>query len=84
MKEVEGVRDKRPLSNQIEHLVVNEVNELVKDVNLISLKARPTKDVEGDESTTNSSSEEEFASSQDEGLNEPQQDGTKRKAPKIT
>ncbi len=36
-EEVEGVRDKRPLSNQIEHLVVDEVDELVKDVNLISL-----------------------------------------------
>jgi hypothetical protein len=47
-EEVEGVRDKRPLSNQIEHLVVNEVNELVKDVNPISLKARRTEDVEGD------------------------------------
>ncbi len=80
-EEVEGVRDKRPLSNQIEHLVVDEVDELVKDVNLISLKARPTEDVEGDESTTNSSSEEEFASSQDEGLNEPQQDD-QEKGPK--
>jgi hypothetical protein len=39
------------------------------------LKARPAEDVEGDESTTNSSSEEEFAPSQDEGLNEPQEDG---------
>jgi len=74
-KEVKGVRDKRPLSNQIEHLVVDEVNELVKDVNPISLKARPTKVVERDESTINSSLEEKFASSQDEGLNEPQQDG---------
>ncbi len=80
-EEVEGVSDKRPLSNQIEHLVVDEVDELVKDVNLISLKARPTEDVEGDESTTNSSSEEEFASSQDEGLNEPQQDD-QEKGPK--
>jgi hypothetical protein len=35
--------------------------------------------VEGDESTTNSSSEEEFASSQDEGLNEPQQDGPRER-----
>jgi hypothetical protein len=31
--------------------------------------------VEGDESTSNSSSEEEFVTSQDEGLNESQQDG---------
>jgi hypothetical protein len=60
-EEVEGVRDKSPLSNQIEHLVVDEVHELVKDVNPISLKARPTEDVEGDEYTTNSSLEEEFA-----------------------
>ncbi len=78
-EEVKGVCDKSPLSNQIEHLVVDEVDELVKDVNPISLKARPAKDVEGDESTTNSSSEEEFASSQDEGLNEPQQDGPKER-----
>ncbi len=62
-EEVEGVHDKKPLLNQIEHLVVNEVDELVKDVNPISLKARPTEDVEGDESTTNSSLEEEFAPS---------------------
>jgi len=74
-KEVEGVHDKRSLSNQIGHLVVDEVDELVKDVNPISLKVRPAEDVEGDESTTNFSSEEEFASSQYEGLNEPQQDG---------
>jgi hypothetical protein len=51
---------------------MDEIDELVKDVNPISLKARLVEDVEGDESTTNSSSEEEFASSQDEGLNEPQ------------
>ncbi len=57
-EEVEGVRDKRSLSNQIEHLVVDEVDEL----NPISLKGRPAEDMEGDESTTNSSSEEEFAS----------------------
>jgi hypothetical protein len=79
---VEGVRDKKPFSNQVEHLVVDEVNELMKDVNSISLKARPAEDVEGHESTTNSSSEEEFASSQDEGLNEPQQDGP-RERPQI-
>ncbi len=46
-------------------------DELVKDANHISLKERPTEDVEGDESTLNSSSEEKFATSQDEGLNEP-------------
>ncbi len=40
-EEVEGVIEKRPLSNQIEHFVVDEVDELVKDVNPISLKARP-------------------------------------------
>jgi len=68
-----------PLSNHIEHLVVDEVDELVKDVNPISLKARPAEDVDGDESTTNSSSKEEFPSSQDEGLNEPQQDGQRER-----
>ncbi len=56
--EVEGVCDKRPLSNQIEHLVVDEVDQLVKDVNPISLKARLAEDVEGDEFTTNSFLEE--------------------------
>ncbi len=39
-KEVEGVRDKRPLSNQIEHLVVDEVKELVKDVNVENNRIR--------------------------------------------
>jgi galactitol-specific phosphotransferase system IIB component len=48
-EEVEGVCDKRPFSNQIEHLVVDEVDELVKDVNPISLKARLAEDMEGDE-----------------------------------
>jgi len=43
------------------------------------LKVRPTKDMEGDESTTNSSSEEEFAPLQDEGLNEPQEDGPRER-----
>jgi hypothetical protein len=51
--------------------VVND-DELVKDANHISLKERPTEDVEGDESTSNSSLKEEFAPPQDEGLNEPQ------------
>jgi hypothetical protein len=78
-EEVEGVHDKRPLSNQIEHLVVDEIDELVKDVNPISLKVRLAEDLEGDESTTNYFSEEEFASSQDEGLNEPQQDGPRER-----
>jgi len=35
--------------------------------------------VEGDESTSNSSSEEEFVAPQDEGLNEPQQDGRRER-----
>ncbi len=46
-------------------------DELVKDANPISLTKRPTEDVEGDESTSNSLSEEEFATPQEEGLNEP-------------
>ncbi len=68
-KEVKGVRDNRPPSNQVEHVVDEVVNddELVKDVNPISLKEKPTKDVEGDESTSNSFSEEEFVPPQDEG-----------------
>jgi len=44
---------------------VDEVDELVKDVNPISLKTRPAEDVAGDESTINSSLKEGFASSQD-------------------
>jgi hypothetical protein len=61
MEEVEGVHDNKPPSKQVEHIVLNEVvnyDELVKDANHISLKERPTKDVEGDESTLNSSSKE--------------------------
>ncbi len=50
-------------------------DELAEDVNPIPLKEKSMKDVEGDESTTNSSSKEEFAPTQDEALNEPQQDG---------
>jgi hypothetical protein len=50
-------------------------DELFKDANPISLKERPAEDMEGDESTSNYFSEEEFATPQDEGLNEPQQDG---------
>jgi hypothetical protein len=80
-KEV-GVHDNRPPSKEGEHVVVDEVlinDELVKDVNLISLKERPAEDMEGDESTSNSSSEEKFAPSQDEGLNESQQDGRRER-----
>ncbi len=67
-----GVHDNRPLSKEGEH-VVDEVvidDELVKDANPISLKERLVEDMEGDESTSNSSSEEEFATLQDDGLNE--------------
>ncbi len=39
--------------------VLND-DELVKVVNPIPLKERPAKNVEGDESTSNSSSKEEF------------------------
>jgi hypothetical protein len=59
--------------------VVND-DELVKDANRTSLKERLAKDVEGDESTSNSSLEEKFATPQEEGLNEPQQDGRKQRA----
>jgi hypothetical protein len=58
--------------------VVND-DELVKDANHISLKERSTKEVEGDESISNFSLEEEFATPQDEGLNEPQQDGQRER-----
>jgi hypothetical protein len=44
-------------------------DELIKDANPISLIEGL---VEGDESTSNSSSEKEFVTPQDEGLNEPQ------------
>jgi hypothetical protein len=77
-KEGEGVHDNRPPSKEGEHVVVDEVvndDELVKDINLVSLKEGPAEDMEGDESTSNSSSEEKFATSQNEGLNESQQDG---------
>jgi len=50
--------------------IVND-DELVKDANPMSLKERPMEDVEGDEFTSNFSSEEEFTIPQDEGLNEP-------------
>jgi hypothetical protein len=78
MEKIKGVHDNKPPSNQLKPVVVDEVvnhDELVKDVNPISLKERPAKDMEGDESTTNSFSEEEFATPQDEGLNEPREDG---------
>jgi hypothetical protein len=84
IKKVEGVHHNKALSKQVEHVVVDEVvndDELIKDANLISLRERPTKDVEGDESTSNSFSEEEFVTLQEEGLNEPQQDG-RRERPK--
>jgi hypothetical protein len=76
-KEVKGVHVNKPPSNQVEHVVDEVVNddELVKDVNPISLKERLAKDMEGDESTSNS------YPPQDEGLNEPQQDG-QRTGPK--
>jgi hypothetical protein len=81
-KEVEGVHDNRLPSKEGKYVVVNEVvndDEIVKDANPISLKERPAEDVEGDESTSNSSSEEDFATTQNEGLNEPQQDGRRER-----
>jgi len=81
-QKVEGVHHNRPPSKQIEHVVVDEVvndDELVKDVNPISLMERPTEDIEGDESTSNSLLEKEFVTPQEEGLNEPQQDGRKKR-----
>jgi hypothetical protein len=85
IKEVEGVDDNRPPSNQVEHVVNKVVNddELVKDVNLISLKEKLVVDMEGDESTSNFCSKEEFVSRQDEGLNEPQQDGRREKPQRV-
>jgi len=58
--------------------VVND-DELVKNANRISLKERPLEDVEVDESTSNSSSKKEFVAPQDEGLNEPQQEGRRER-----
>ncbi len=43
------------------------------------MKGRPTEGVEGDESTSNSFLEEAFATTQNEGLNEPQQDGRRER-----
>ncbi len=77
-EEAEGVHDNTPLSKQVEHIVLDEVvndDELVKDANHTSLKEKPVEDVEGYEFTSNYFSEIFFAPSQDEGLNEPQQDG---------
>ncbi len=59
--EVEGVHDDTPPSKQVEHIVVDEVvndDEFIKDANHISLKKKLLEDVEGDESTSNSFSEE--------------------------
>ncbi len=81
-KEVEGVHVNKPPSKEGEHVVLDEVvndDELVKDANPISLKERPAEDVEGDEFTSNSSSEEEVITVQEEGLNEPQQDGRRKR-----
>jgi len=64
MDEMKGAHDNRPLSKQVEHVIVNEVmndDELVKDANHISLKEKPAEDVEGDESTSNFFSTNEFA-----------------------
>jgi hypothetical protein len=63
MDEMKGVHDNRPLSKQVEHVIVNEVmndDELVKDANHISLKEKLVEDVEGDESTSNFFSTDEF------------------------
>ncbi len=75
---MENVHDNIPPSKKVELIVVDEVmndDELVKNANRISLKERPAEDVEGDESTSNYSSEENFTTPQNEGLNETQQDG---------
>jgi len=81
-KKVEGVHHNRPLPKQVEHVVIDEVmndDELVKDANPISLNEGPTEGVEGDESTSNFFSKEEFVTPQDEGLNVPQQDGRRER-----
>jgi hypothetical protein len=82
IKEVEGVHDNRLPSKEGKYVVVYEVvddDENVKDANPIFLKEKPVEDVEGDESMLKSSSEEEFATTQNEGLNESQQDGQKER-----
>ncbi len=75
-KEVEGGHDNILLSKEGKYVVLDEevVNddEIIKDANPISLKGRPMEGMEGDGSTSNSSSEEDFATTQNEGLNEPQ------------
>jgi hypothetical protein len=84
-EEVEGVHENRPPSKQVKHVVLDEVmndDELVKDANHISLKEKPVEDMEGNESMSNSFSEEEFDPPQDEGLNEPQQDGQRERPQK--
>jgi hypothetical protein len=84
-KKVKGVHHNRSPSKQVDHVVVDEVvndDELVKDANPISLNEGSVEGVEGDESTSNSSSEEEFTRPQDEGLNEPQQDGRRERPQK--
>jgi len=60
-KNIEGVHHNRSPSKQVEHVVVDEVvndDELVKDANPISLNKGPAEGVEGDESTSNSLSED--------------------------
>jgi hypothetical protein len=80
-KEVEGVHDNKLPSKAEKYVIVDEVvdddddDENVQDANPISLKERLGGDMEGDESMSNSSSEQDFATTQNEGLNEPQQDG---------
>jgi hypothetical protein len=81
-KKVEGVHHNRPLPKQVQHVIIDELmndDELVKTANPISLNEGSVEGVEGDESTSNSSSEEEFATPQDEGLNVPQQDGRRER-----
>jgi hypothetical protein len=81
-KEVEGVHDNKFPSKEGKYVVLDEVvndDEIVKDANPISFKDRPMEDVEGDESMSNSSSILFFAITQNEGLNEPQQDGRRER-----
>ncbi len=54
-------------------------DELVKDDNYISLKEKVMENMEGNESTSNSSFDFFSFSSEDEGLNESQQDGWKER-----
>jgi hypothetical protein len=58
--------------------IVND-DELVKDVNGICWKEISTKNMEGDEFTSNIFSKEKFSPPQNGGLNEPQQDGQREK-----